>query len=87
VTPVILHWTDAAADSSGGWCTVGSLEQRPYVVRSVGFLVPTDAGGKPGHVTLVQSIGCHQGDEADPDAYDHVLHVPVGMVVRMSACG
>jgi len=86
VTPVILHWVDAAADTAGGWVTPADLEQRPYVVRSVGFLIPTADGGKPGHVTLAQSVGAHQGDENDPDAYDHVLHVPAGMVVRMVAC-
>ena len=85
MTPVILHWVDAHADPSGGWVQVRDVDQRAYTVTSVGYLVPADEGGKPGHVSICQSVGRMDGDD-EPDALDSILHVPVGMVVRMVAC-
>jgi len=73
---VVVEWIDAHADPSGGWQT--ETDQRAYVVTSVGWLMPEDDGGKPGHVTLAQSIGRMEGDA--PEAYDHVLHLPRDMV-------
>ena len=81
MTPTIVVWHDAHADPSGGWVMPGDIDQRPYEVTSVGWLLPADGGGKPGHVTLAQSHGQIAGDP--PEAWDHVLHVPCGMVVRM----
>ena len=78
MTPVIVHWNDAHADSAGSWVEPHNVDQRPYLVRSVGWLVAEDAGGKPGHMTIAQSIGAFDAD--DVEALDHVLHIPVGMV-------
>lgn len=67
---VELTWLDAHAENA--WMDIEDLDQEPYQVKSIGWLMP-DA--KPDHVVLAQSIGV-----------DHsvgVLCVPVGMVVKI----
>ena len=68
---VELTWLDAHAENA--WMDVKDLDQEPYQVKSIGWLM-TDA--KPDHVVLAQSIGTDQ-------AIDGVLCVPVGMGVNI----
>ena len=68
---VELTWLDAHAENA--WMDIEDLDQEPYQVKSIGWLMP-DA--KPNHVVLAQSIGID-------DSVDGVLCVPVGMVVTI----
>jgi hypothetical protein len=68
---VEVIWHDAHQLSE--WMDIKDLDQDPYVVRSLGWLLP-DA--KPGHVVIAQSAG-------SDDQVDGVLCVPAGMVVKM----
>lgn len=70
---IVVKWLDAHAD--GGWVDSDSLNPDPYEVTSVGI----ELAAKKGHVTLAQSVGC--------DIYDHVLHIPCGMVTEMYVIG
>jgi hypothetical protein len=68
---VELTWLDAHAENA--WMDIEDLDQEPYQVKSIGWLMP-DA--KPDHVVLAQSIGVDH-------SVDGVLCVPVGMVVKI----
>jgi hypothetical protein len=74
-TFVLVEWHDAHASSQ--WMDVSELDKDPYVVRTVGWLLP-DA--KPGHVVIAQSVGCD-------DYIDGVLSIPVGMVHKTVVLG
>jgi len=76
----IITWHDCHGDSDG-WLTLGELEQEPAIVHSVGWLVPTQEGGCPDHVTLYQSR--IEGTEQ----IDSVVHIPVGMVKNVKLLG
>ena len=66
---VCISWHDAHADSR--WIEVTEIDNEPYLVTSVGYLMPK---AKKGHVSLAQSFGA--------DGFvDSVLHIPRGMVV------
>jgi hypothetical protein len=71
VTTVLVTWHDAHSGAES-WINIKDLDTEPAEVQSVGFLLATSDGGKPGHVTLYQS--------RNEDSVDHVLHIPVGMV-------
>lgn len=71
----LVVWHDAHAEHS--WTSLDELESEPYVVESVGWMLP-DA--KPDHVVIAQSIG-------SDDALDSVLQIPVGMVQRILLLG
>jgi hypothetical protein len=74
-TIVLLVWNDAHAGDNETWTPIEDIEDGGYyVVQSVGWLVP-DA--KAGHVTIAQSL-------TPDDQIDHLLHVPSGMVNRMT---
>jgi hypothetical protein len=73
--PVFIEWQDAHAEE--GWTTLSELGCEPYLVRTVGFLLP-DA--KPGHLVIVQSIG-------SDDGLDAIISIPVGMVLRTTLLG
>lgn len=73
--PVLIVWHDAHAEHS--WTTLEELGSEPYVVETIGWLIP-DA--KPGHVVIAQSIG-------SDDGMDSVLSIPVGMVRRTVLLG
>ncbi len=66
--PVLIIWHDAHAEHS--WTTLDELDSDPYVVETIGFLLPN---AKKEHVVVVQSIG-------SDDGLDAVLQIPVGMV-------
>ena len=72
---LLVIWHDAHSGSES-WIDIKDLDQVPAVVHSVGFVLPIGEGGKPGHVTLYQSF--------NEDSIDHVLHIPVGMVQKMT---
>ena len=74
--PVLVIWNDAHAGTST-WERIEDLvDNEPYEVKSVGFLMTTKAGGKRSHVSITQSWsadGC----------VDSVLHIPVAMVQQV----
>jgi len=72
VSAVLVTWHDAHSGSES-WIPITSLDTEPAVVQTVGFLLSTTDGGKPDHVTIYQS--------RNEDNIDHVLHIPVKMVV------
>jgi hypothetical protein len=72
VSAVLITWHDAHSGSES-WIPITSLDTEPAVVQTVGFLLSTTDGGKPDHVTIYQS--------RNEDNIDHVLHIPVKMVV------
>ena len=72
MTAVLVTWHDAHSGSES-WIPITSLDTEPAVVSTVGFLLATSDGGKPDHVTIYQS--------RNEDNIDHVLHIPVKMVV------
>tara|TARA_R110000822_G_scaffold54998_1_gene140216 strand:+ start:2751 stop:3005 length:255 start_codon:yes stop_codon:yes gene_type:complete len=66
---VCVTWHDAHADSR--WIEVTEIDNEPYLVTSVGYLVTK---AKKGHVSLAQSFGA--------DGFvDSVLHIPNKMIV------
>lgn len=71
--PVLIYWRDAHADASS-WTSIEDMDDQPYVVETVGFLLDTV---KPDHVSIAQSAG------ADDGVIDHVLHIPSAMVVTI----
>lgn len=73
--PILVEWWDAHAEE--GWTTLDEVGSEPYVVRTVGFLIP-DA--KPDHLVIAQSIG-------SDDGLDAVLSIPIGMIARTSLLG
>jgi hypothetical protein len=72
VSAVLVTWHDAHSGSES-WVNIKDLDFEPAVVQTVGFLLATSDGGKPDHVTIYQS--------RNEDNIDHVLHIPVKMVV------
>jgi hypothetical protein len=74
MTAVLVVWHDAHSGSES-WVNIKDLDSEPAVVHTVGFLLATSDGGKPEHVTIYQS--------RNEDNVDHVLHIPVKMVVSV----
>jgi len=76
VEVVQVVWADAHAGENESWIAVEELQVQgeEYLVTSVGWLV---VGAKDKHVTIAQSL------TAD-DQVDHVLHVPEGMVRKLT---
>ena len=74
MTAVLVTWHDAHSGSES-WVNIKDLDLDPAVVQTVGFLLATSDGGKPDHVTIYQS--------RNEDNIDHVLHIPVKMVVSI----
>lgn len=68
-----VWWHDAHA-ATEGWTPPADIDQEPYTVASVGFLL---SDSKPGHVVLAQSMIADHGD------VDHVLAIPLAMVARI----
>jgi hypothetical protein len=76
---VLVEWVDAHQETSS-WTAIEDLDSEgDRLIRTVGFLLPVDDGGKSGHVTIVQSW------DEEQEMVDNVLHIPVGMVRKMSA--
>jgi hypothetical protein len=71
--PVYIVWHDAHAGTET-WVDLHTHKDvDPYVVRSTGWLLTDDLGGKPGHISIAQSW-------SDDDAVDSILHIPLAMV-------
>jgi hypothetical protein len=74
--PVLVIWNDAHAGTTT-WERIEDLvDNDPYEVKSVGFLMSTKAGGKRNHVSITQSWSADS-------CVDSVLHIPAKMVVRV----
>lgn len=73
---VRVIWRDAHACTET-WCDPADIEQDPYIVDSVGWLVPD---GKPDHLVLAQSLTA-------AGLIDHVLAIPLEMVVSTTFIG
>jgi hypothetical protein len=74
MTAVLVVWHDAHSGSES-WVNIKDLDSEPAVVHTVGFLLNTADGGKPEHLTIYQS--------RNEDNVDHVLHIPLKMVVSV----
>jgi hypothetical protein len=72
--PAYVRWSDAHADGTGSWLRIEDIEDEPYVVRSTGFVLDEV---KKGHISIAQSLGAEEG------VVDHVLHIPVGMILSI----
>lgn len=72
---VQITWHDAHSMTES-WTTVDELrdDPDPYVVESVGWLLPDS---KPGHICIAQSF--------NDDDVDSVLAIPHGMVRDVAA--
>lgn len=70
----VIMWRDAHADG-GSWIDVSAINDQPYIVESVGFMLEEI---KPGHVSICQSLGDDDG------IIDHVLHIPTQMIVDIT---
>jgi hypothetical protein len=68
---VLVEWADAHCDEAG-WISTDLDDEGECVVASVGFLVTTEDGGKPKHVTIWQSLCDDEGIGR--------FHIPVDMV-------
>ena len=74
---VAVVWHDAHDDGSATWVEREQIDPDPYMVVSVGILLPADT--KPDHVSVARSIA---------DVYlDHILHIPTGMVQSVTVLG
>lgn len=72
---VLVIWHDAHGDADS-WTDIDDLgDDGPCVVSSAGLLLKTGRGGKPGHVSIAQSI-------TSDGSVDSVLHIPQAMVVE-----
>ena len=74
MSAVLVTWHDAHSGSES-WVNIKDLDLEPAVVQTVGFLLASSDGGKPDHLTIYQS--------RNEDNIDHVLHIPVKMVVSI----
>ena len=74
---VAVVWTDAHSISDGWLWLDTAHDDNPLNVTTVGFLLPRGQGGKKGHLSIAQSMTDHR-------AVDSILHVPKGMVVKVT---
>jgi hypothetical protein len=72
---VLVEWADAHA-GPGHWSDLDE-DTGEHIVRTSGFLITEEMGGKKLHVTIAQS--------QTPDGfYDHVIYIPTGMIRTVS---
>lgn len=72
-TLVHVTWHDAHAVSGSAWMEEDEIEtDDPCVVETVGWLL---AEAKKGHLVIAQSHNSH-------NSYDHIIAIPVAMVVN-----
>ena len=67
---VIVAWHDAHAETT--WCRLDEIDPDPYVVHTVGWLLPEST--KPGHMSVMQSFS--------PDCVDHIIHIPHSWLIE-----
>ena len=71
---VLVTWIDAHAYEGGSWVYPSDIEDTgDYIVKTIGWLMPSGDGGFANHASVAQSWG------AD-DAVDHIINIPNGMV-------
>ena len=72
----LVYWADACGGDPG-WISLDEVEDDgETMVQTVGFLLAQDdAGGKPNHVTLLQSF--HDGEGIN------LFYIPVAMVRKI----
>lgn len=76
---VIVEWVDAHQGTES-WTSIHDLaDEGDRLILTVGFVLPTDEGGKENHITVFQSF------DEEQEMVDNVLHIPVGMVKSMRA--
>ena len=68
---VYVKWNDAFSVAPS-WVSFDEIVDEPALVESVGWLLPDSISG---HIVLAQSVM--------PDSGDHILAIPVQMVVEM----
>lgn len=73
----VVKWTDAHADSAGSWTTLSEIDQEPYIVTTVGSILPSYT--KPDHISVVQSVGHGH--------IDGIIHIPNKMVQEITILG
>lgn len=72
---VLVEWADAHA-GPGHWSDLDE-DTGEHIVRTSGFLITEEMGGKKLHLTIAQS--------QTPDGfYDHVIYIPTGMIRTVS---
>lgn len=75
---VAVVWRDAHDDGVSGWTTAFDISPDPYVVLSLGVLLPKET--KSGHVSIARSV-------SEDEFLDHVIHIPDGMVESITVLG
>ena len=76
---VIVEWADAH-QSTMHWTSITELDNSgERMIRTVGFLLTVEDGGKEEHITIAQSW------DNEEELVDNVLHIPISMVRQMSA--
>lgn len=76
VKPVLVIWHDAHSGTSQ-WTRLDEMDDDgPYEVRSIGFLLDKQSGGKTKHLSITQSWTQYE-------CVDSVLHIPVKMVQKV----
>lgn len=75
----VVVWKDAHGDGAT-WQPYDATDPDPCLVTSVGYLLPKNHGGKPGHITVAQST-------IRDEYVDSLLHIPRRMVVRKQIIG
>jgi len=73
----VVTWYDAHADSPGSWTTLQDIDPEPYVVTTVGVILPDYT--KQWHVSVAQSIG--------HGSIDGIIHIPEKMVSDITILG
>lgn len=76
MNPVLVIWNDAHAGSTTWEFLENLVDDGPYEVKSVGYLLTHKAGGKKNHVSIIQSW-------TNDGCVDSILHIPAKMVVRV----
>lgn len=72
----LVNWHDAHAEAYE-WTDITEVgKEGPYLVKSAGWLLESDRGAKPGHISIAQSLTCDQN-------VDSVIHIPQAMVVSV----
>ena len=74
---VLVEWHDAHSNDTG-WVSRADLDDEgPAVIKSIGFLMTEEEGGKKDHVSIVQTW-------SEDDMLHFVFYIPVQMVHRIT---
>ena len=76
IETVEIEWADAHS-GAGHWADLEDQDLGEHIVKTCGYLVDEDNGGKKLHITIAQSM--------TPDGFfDHVIYIPTGMLRKMT---